>query len=194
MVSKLMFRLLPIQILLAAVGPVNGFVSSFFANNFVGIDTMSAVGLYGTINTLILALSTMLMAGSAILCGKYLGQNAKEKLQNVFSVNLLAAGLIGLLFVLLFVLFASFDLTGFMTNDPAVRPLFNQYLLGQSIGVIPLMIGVSIGEEDRQSLTDVMRVMFRKYVPLMAAVSALLIVFAVPLAEIYGQSLEPLEE
>ena len=31
MVSKLMFRLLPIQILLAVVGAVNGFVSSFFA-------------------------------------------------------------------------------------------------------------------------------------------------------------------
>ncbi len=29
MVSKLMFRLLPIQILLAAVGSVNGIVSSF---------------------------------------------------------------------------------------------------------------------------------------------------------------------
>ena len=116
MVSKLMFRLLQIQILLAAVGAVNGFVSSFFANNFVGIETMSAVGLYGTINALVLALSTMLVAGSTILCGKYLGQNAKEKLQNVFSVNLLAAGAIGLLFALLFILCAVFDLMGCMIS------------------------------------------------------------------------------
>ena len=33
MVTKLMFRLLPIQILLAMVGAVNGIVSSFFASN-----------------------------------------------------------------------------------------------------------------------------------------------------------------
>ena len=33
MLTKLMFRLLPIQILLAAVGSVNGIVSSFFASN-----------------------------------------------------------------------------------------------------------------------------------------------------------------
>ena len=33
-VSKLMFRLLPIQILLAAVGAVNGIVSSYFASNY----------------------------------------------------------------------------------------------------------------------------------------------------------------
>ena len=31
MVTKLMFRLLPIQVLLAAVSAVNGIVSSFFA-------------------------------------------------------------------------------------------------------------------------------------------------------------------
>ena len=37
-VSKLMFRLLPIQILLAAVGSINGIVSSYFASNDIGID------------------------------------------------------------------------------------------------------------------------------------------------------------
>ena len=37
-VSKLMFRLLPIQILLAAVGSINGIVSSYFASNYIGID------------------------------------------------------------------------------------------------------------------------------------------------------------
>ncbi|MBP5224131.1 MAG: ATP-binding protein [Lachnospiraceae bacterium] len=136
-----MFRLLPIQILLAAVGAVNGLVSSYFANNYVGVETMSAVGLYSTINMLITALSTMLIAGSAILCGKYLGQNAREKLQNVFSVTLFAAVTIGGIFSLFFILAGVFDLTGFFTKDPVVRPLFNRYLLGQSVGVIPLMVG-----------------------------------------------------
>ena len=45
MVTKLLFRLLPIQILLAAVNSVNGIVSSFFAANYVGVNAMSAVGL-----------------------------------------------------------------------------------------------------------------------------------------------------
>ena len=34
-VTRLMFRLLPIQVLLMAVGAVNGIVSSFFATNYV---------------------------------------------------------------------------------------------------------------------------------------------------------------
>lgn len=55
MLRKLMFRLLPIQVLLAAVGAVNGLVSSYFASNFVGVEAMSAVGLYSPINMLMAA-------------------------------------------------------------------------------------------------------------------------------------------
>ena len=102
LLSKLMFRLLPIQILLAAVGAVNGIVSSFFASNYVGIDAMSAVGLYSPINMLINALSTMLQGGSVILCGKAMEQNQREKLQNVFSLDLAISSLIAAAFAGLF--------------------------------------------------------------------------------------------
>ena len=57
MITRLMFRLLPAQILLMAVGAINGIVSSFFASNFVGIKAMSAVGLYSPVSMLISALS-----------------------------------------------------------------------------------------------------------------------------------------
>jgi len=48
-----------------------------------------------------------------------------------------------------------------------------------------LMISVSVGEEDRESLTEVMRVMFRRFVPLMGVISAGLILSAVPLTRIF---------
>ena len=38
MVTKTMFRLLPIQVILAAVGSVNSIVSTYFASNFVGVN------------------------------------------------------------------------------------------------------------------------------------------------------------
>ena len=139
--TKLMFRLLPIQITLAAVGAVNGIVSSFFATNFVGVDAMSAVGLYSPMQMLITGVSLTISGGSVILCGKYLGQNQQKKLQNVFSLSLIVTSLLAVLFVVLFLILGLFDLTGFLTGDEAVRPLFNRYLLGQSIGVFPLLIG-----------------------------------------------------
>ena len=156
-VIKLMFRVLPIQILLAAVGGVNGIVSSYFASNFVGIDAMSAVGVYFPLNTMLTAISTMLSGGSAILCGKYLGRNDQEKVRSVFSLNLLLATGIAGLFAALFVLMGSLNLTGFLSRDPAVQPLFNTYLLGQAIGVVPFVLGnqlpVYLSMETKQNRT-----------------------------------------
>ena len=159
MVTKLLFRLLPIQIILAAVGAVNGIVSSYFASNFVGVDAMSAVGLYSPVNMFISSISLILVGGSAILCGKYMGRNQQEKLQNAFSLNLLASTLVALAFSLLFVLTGLLDLTGFLTKDPAVRPLFNRYLIGQAIGILPLMLGnsfaafLSLENKGRRTIT-----------------------------------------
>ena len=156
-ITKLMLRLLPIQILLAAVGGVNGIISSFFASNYVGIDAMSAVGLYAPINMLITAIFTMLAGGSAILCGKYLGRNEQDRVQNIFSLNLLIAALIAAAATVLLLFFGLFDLTGFLTADQTIRPLFNRYLIGQAIGILPLMLGnqlpTYLSMENRQSRT-----------------------------------------
>lgn len=153
-ISKLMFRLLPVQILLAVVSAVNGIVSSFFASNYVGISAMSAVGLYTPISTLLTTVSTMLAGGSAILCGKSMGRNDQDKLRNVFSLNMLLAALFAGVFSILFLVLGLFDLTGLFTRDAAVRPLFNRYLIGQVIGILPLVLGnqlpVYLSMENRQ--------------------------------------------
>ena len=143
MVARLMFRLLPVQILLSATGAVNNIVSSFFATNYVGIEARSAVGLYAPIGMLATTISTILVGGSAILCGKYMGQNEQHKMQNVFLLNLLLSLGIAVLFILVYVPLGLFDLTGFLTKDTTVRAYFNKYILGQAIGVIPLMLGSS---------------------------------------------------
>ena len=61
LITKLFFRLLPIQIFLAAVSAVNGIVSSLFASNFIGTEAMSAIGLYVPVDMLITALSLMII-------------------------------------------------------------------------------------------------------------------------------------
>lgn len=164
MVSRLMFRLLPVQVLLAAVGSVNGIVSTFFATNYVGINAMSAVGLYNPLNLLIGAISLMLVGGSTILCGAYAGRNEQESLQNAFSLDLLLSVLVSAVFVALYVVSSLFDLTGFFTKDPAVRPLFNRYLLGQAVGVVPLLLGNQLASflalENKGRLTVIASVVY----------------------------------
>ena len=55
------------------------------------------------------------------------------------------------------------------------------------LAVSRILISVSVGEEDRQTLTDVMRVMFRRFLPLMGAICVLIIACAIPLTRIFFQ-------
>ena len=141
MLQGLCFRLLPIQVLLAMVGAINGIVSSLFASNFVGTDAMSAIGLYSPVGSILMAVNTMLMGGSQIICGKYMGRHEISGMQNIFSVNILISILLSVVTAL--VLFAAglLDLTGMFTSDAAVRVYFNQYLMGMAVGIVPQIIG-----------------------------------------------------
>ena len=157
MIGRLMFRLLPIQVMLCVVGSINGFVSSYFASNYISVEAMGAVGLFGPLSMLVGAVSLMLTGGASILCGKYMGQNAGEKMQNVYCVSVSFSGLVALFFTAVFALMGAFDITGFLTRDEVVRPLLDQYLLGQAIGVLPLVLGNQLAAflfiENRSRLT-----------------------------------------
>jgi len=41
MIVRLMFRLLPIQILLTVIGSINNLVSSLFAGNVIGLNVLT---------------------------------------------------------------------------------------------------------------------------------------------------------
>lgn len=48
-----------------------------------------------------------------------------------------------------------------------------------------MLIGVSIGEEDKQALTDIMRVMYRQFVPMALAMTVVACALAEPLTNLY---------
>ena len=158
MIQKLMLSLLPIQVLLAVTGALSSFISGYFASNFVGIDAMSAVGLFAPINMLIGAVGTIIAGGSAIICGKYLGANQKNKLHQVFSLDLMLAFIVSLLLTLVFGMMGLLGSGSLFTRDEIVRPVFDRYLLGQSFGIIPrvltyqLPIFLSMESQSKRSL------------------------------------------
>ncbi|MBQ9058474.1 MAG: ATP-binding protein, partial [Atopobiaceae bacterium] len=129
------------QILLFMIGAVNGIVSSFFASNYVGLEAMSAVGLYAPLNMLLTSIANILVGGSAIIVGKYLGKHELKKVQDIFSLNLVLSFSIAAVLIALYVLMGLFDLSWVITNDATLRPIFNSHLLGQAIGILPLLLG-----------------------------------------------------
>ena len=141
MTAKLLFRLLPVQILLSSIITINGIVTGVFATNYVGEAAMGAVGLYNPINFLVTSISNLLMIGAVVICGKYMGKNQVDQMQNVFTLDIILCTIISAVIVVGLLILGIFDLATAMSPDQATRIVFNRFLLGQAIGVFPLFIG-----------------------------------------------------
>ena len=140
LMTRLFFRLLPIQILLAAINSVNGIVSSLFASNGVDATALGAVGLYTPINTLLSALAIMMTAGAQLLCGKHMARYEFDRTRGIFTANLFTTAIVGAVATVVLLLAPTLGLTNLFTSDPEVLKYLNPYVLGMAAGVIPLLL------------------------------------------------------
>lgn len=157
MIRGQFFRLLPYQVLLLVVNSVNGIVDGIFASNLIGQDAMAAIGLFAPMDHFMYAVSIMLVSGSQILYGRYIGKNQRQKLANLFSVNLAFSAIISLVVGGAMAWAASGGFTNFMVSGQAERAALNEYLLGQAIGIHGLILGQQLfaflSMENQTSLT-----------------------------------------
>ena len=142
--SHLMMSLLPLQVLLAVVGYLNDIVSTLFASNAVGADSMAAIGLYTPATKGMTAIITLLSAGATVLCSRYIGKNQMDKTQSAFSLTIVLSVVIGLGATAFHVLAGVLYQTLFLPQDPVVNALFAQYLFGKAVGVVPFVLGVQL--------------------------------------------------
>ena len=130
-IAKLMFKLLPIQILIAAIASLNSIISALFASNFIDIQAMSAVGLYAPIQMLMSCINLTFMGGATILCGEHMGRNESGKMRGVFSLDIASSFFIGSLFAAILFLAGRLVNAGLFLKDQELRPIFATYLTGQ---------------------------------------------------------------
>lgn len=140
LLSGLFFRLLPYQILLIVINAVNGIIDSLYASNVIGKPAMSALGLYCPFNHFLYAASILLVGGSQILYGRYIVRN-RERIHSVFSVTLLTSVIISVATSAFMVLGVITGLTRIYVDQQPDLSMFNQYLIGQSIGIPALVLG-----------------------------------------------------
>lgn len=139
MISKLFFKLLPVQILLVAISGFNSIIDGAMANNFIDPKALTVIGLYLPFVKIIETINAVLLGGSQILCGRFLGKNQIERTRSVFSVDMFVVTSLGLLMSILCIVFPGFfsDILGAdaTTHDDLVK-----YIIGISIGLIPQML------------------------------------------------------
>lgn len=140
LLTGLYFRLLPYQILLIVITAVNGIVDTLYASNVIGTSAMSAIGLFGPINLFLYVVSIILVSGSQILYGRYV-TTKREQLPALFTVDLTIALGVSLLTTAVLVLAAATGLTRLLVSQQPDLTMLNQYILGQAVGILPLVMG-----------------------------------------------------
>ncbi len=142
LLSGLYFKLLPYQVLLIIINAINGIADSIYASNYIpdGKSAMSAIGLFAPMNHFLYAASMMFVSGAQILYGRYLARD-RHRINHLFTVTLTVSGGLALLTSGLLVTAAVTGATRVFTTAQPDLQLFNDYLLGQAIGIPALILG-----------------------------------------------------
>ncbi len=140
MISHLFFKLLPVQAGLVAMGSVNAIIDGIVAGRFIDSSTLGVIGLYYTMLRVLEATSGLLLGGTAVVCGKYLGSGKVDKTRGICSMGLAAAFCFGA-FLTAVSFLAPVQLSRILgANAQMVSPL-SDCVRGYAVGIIPQLMG-----------------------------------------------------
>ena len=139
-----MFSLLPLQIMLAVVGYLNDIISTLFATNAVGAESMAAIGLYTPVTKAMTAVCVLLSAGATVLATRHIGKNQLDRLQSTFSLTIVLTVIMSLGVAALHVVAGLLYWFVPVAKGAGINGLFAQYLFGKAIGILPYVLGIQL--------------------------------------------------
>ena len=153
MLTKLYFKLLPVQCLIVAMGAVNSIVDGVIAARCIDATAVGIVGLYYSMVSVLQAVGAVLLGGTAVLCGKAMGCGDMKKTSAVFTANLTTALAAGILFTAISFI-APGPIAGILGASEELKPALAEYVRGYGVGIMPLLLSQQIAsflQMERQS-------------------------------------------
>jgi Na+-driven multidrug efflux pump/anti-sigma regulatory factor (Ser/Thr protein kinase) len=139
LLSKLFFNMLPVQILIFAMGSINSIVDGAMAGRFIDAASVGVIGLFYSVVRLILAISSVFLGGTSVLCGRYMGKGETDNTEGVFSLNLTITVITGLVFTGV-CLGAPSLVADILGSSEELKPSLMTYIVGYSFGVLPMLL------------------------------------------------------
>ena len=139
MFKRLFFKLLPVQILILAMGSINSIVDGAVAGRFIDAESVGVIGLYFTMVNVLAAVGSVLLGGSSILCGRYMGRGDIEKTDSLFSLNLTLATIVGVILSAVSLLIPG-PLANALGASPELKNALVSYIRGYGFGIVPLLL------------------------------------------------------
>ncbi len=152
-IQKLFFHMVPVQILIFAMGSINTLVDGAIAGQFIGASTVGVVGLYYPMVQILTAVGSVLLGGTSVLCGKFMGKGEHANTEGVFSLNLTLTLLIGTALTILSFA-APRPIAAVLGADPELTEPLCTYIVGYAVGILPMLLAQQIAnflQMERQS-------------------------------------------
>ena len=139
LISRLFFAMLPVQILLFAMGYINTLVDGTIAGRFIDSSTVGVIGLYYSMINIFNAAGGVMLGGSAVLCGRYMGRGDLEKTKGIFSLDLTTTFMIAAFMTAVSILIPGPVASVLGATEELKQPLMS-YTRGYAVGIIPMML------------------------------------------------------
>ena len=139
MLSRLFFSLLQVQILVFAMGSINSIVDGAMAGNFIDTLAVGVVGLYYPMVNILTAVGNVLLGGTAVLCGKYIGKGDVKGTTGVFSLNITVTFLVGTVLTVVSLVIPRGIAVALGTSAELADDL-TKYIVGYAIGLLPMLL------------------------------------------------------
>lgn len=153
LVSKLFFSLLPVQILIYAMGFINTIVDGAMAGRFIDPDSVGVVGLYFSMVNIYNAVGGVMLGGTSVLCGRYLGRGDLNRTKGVFSLNMTVTFAVAAVLTAVSLIIPG-PLATVLGADEALKRDLMTYIIGYAAGIIPMLMAQQIAaflQMERQS-------------------------------------------
>ena len=157
MISKVFFRLFPVQVAIVAMGAINSIVDGIIAGRFIDAKTVGVVGLYYTVIRILEAVGAVLLGGVSVLSGRSLGAGKVDKTRGICSLGFLLALFVGI-FLSGLSLGIPRTIARFLGADEDLIGPLATYVMGYGIGITPLLlsqqVAASLQLERKEKLTQ----------------------------------------
>ena len=121
-------------------------IDAIVTGRFLGADAMAASGLLQPVVMLCNVFGALFGPGVGIICTRFLGMARRERVNQVFSIVMIALVLCGS--VLSVVLFAASPAIaaalGGKAGNLEIAPMIAAYLRGYSVGLLPMLLNLSL--------------------------------------------------
>ena len=141
--NGLFFRVLPAQIFLLMFTGINNMINGLIGANLLGARVMSAIGLYSPFQMIWMAVGSILMVSSQVLCARYMGSGDLQRTRGVFSLNLTVAT-VASAFAMLLSIFLSRPIATILGATSETAGDVSGYIVGRGLGLIPMVLGMQV--------------------------------------------------